>query len=101
MLDPSLGSKRCDVAELPESLALVPVVNIHPGPLQPRTTVSVELVPQLADSKQAGRHEPLFEVEPVPMQPGHYQIACGVQRWLALKEAAGRSSRGSEPVRGW
>ncbi len=61
--------------------------NIHPGPLQPRTTTSVELVHQLADSMRAGRHEPLLEVEALPGRPGHYQIVCGEQRWRASKEA--------------
>ncbi len=74
-------------AGLPESLALVPVENIHPGPLQPRTTVSLELVHRLADSMRSGRHEPLLEVEPAPLQPGHYRIVCGEQRWRAAKEA--------------
>src|SRR5579859_4608669 len=75
-------------AELTEGLALVPVENIHPGPLQPRTTTgSIDLIHQLADSMGAGRHEPLLEVEYSPLRPGYYQIVCGEQRWRAAKEA--------------
>jgi len=74
-------------SDLPASLALVPVENIHPGPLQPRTTVSVELVRELAASMRSGRHEPLLEVEPSPIERGHYQVVCGEQRWRAAKEA--------------
>jgi len=75
-------------AELTEGLALVPVENIHPGPLQPRTTTgSIDLIHQLADSMRAGRHEPLLEVEYSPLRPGYYQIVCGEQRWRAAKEA--------------
>lgn len=72
---------------LPGGLVLVPVDRVHPGPLQPRTTVSVELVHQLADSMRAGRHEPLLDVERSPLRPGNYQIVCGEQRWRAAKEA--------------
>ncbi len=72
---------------LPDGLAMVPVENIHPAPLQPRTTVSVELVKKLAASMRAGRHDPLLDVEPTAMAPGHYQIVCGEQRWRAAKEA--------------
>ncbi|MHB8685953.1 MAG: ParB/RepB/Spo0J family partition protein [Candidatus Dormibacteraceae bacterium] len=74
-------------APLPEGLALVAVENIHPGPLQPRTTISIELIHQLADSMRAGRHQPLLEVERSPLRPGQYQIVCGEQRWRAAKEA--------------
>lgn len=72
---------------LPDGLAVVPVEHVHPGPLQPRTTGSIELVHQLADSMRAGRHEPLLDVEPSPLRPGHFQIVCGEQRWRAAKEA--------------
>ena len=74
-------------AALPAGLAMVAVDNIHPCPLQPRTTVSVELVRRLADSIRAGRHQPLLEVEPAPDRRGHYEIVCGEQRWRAAKEA--------------
>ncbi len=76
-----------NAAALPEGLALVAVDQIHPCPVQPRATVSVELVKKLAESMRAGRHDPLLEVEPAPLQPGHYQIVCGEQRWRAAKEA--------------
>lgn len=72
---------------LPEGLALVPIEHIHPGPLQPRASVSVDLVHQMADSMRAGRHQPLLDVEPSASQPGHYQVVCGEQRWRAAKEA--------------
>jgi len=72
---------------LPEDLALVPVEHIHPAPLQPRTSVSVVLVQQLADSMRAGRHQALLDVEPSPSRKGHYQIVCGEQRWRAAREA--------------
>ena len=74
-------------AKLPDGLAMVAVDHIHAGPLQPRATVSVDLVHRLAESMREGRHEPLLEVEPAPIQPGHYQIVCGEQRWRAAKEA--------------
>lgn len=76
-----------NAAALPEGLALVAVDHIHPCPVQPRATVSVELVKKLAESMRAGRHDPLLEVEPALLQPGHYQIVCGEQRWRAAKEA--------------
>jgi len=72
---------------LPTDLAIVPVENVHPSPLQPRTSVSMDLVSKLAESMRAGRHDPLLEVEPVVERPGHYQIVCGEQRWRAAKAA--------------
>ena len=72
---------------LPGGLAMVAVDDIHPCPLQPRVTVSIELVRKLAESMRAGRHDPLLEVEPAPNRPGHYEIVCGEQRWRAAKEA--------------
>ncbi len=74
-------------AARPEGLALVSVDHIHPCPFQPRVNVSMDLVRKLAESMRAGRHEPLLEVEPAPLQPGHYQIVCGEQRWRAAREA--------------
>ena len=71
----------------PQGVVMVPVEHIHPGPLQPRTTVSMELVHQLAESMRAGRHEPLLDVERSPLRAGHYQIVCGEQRWRAAQEA--------------
>jgi ParB/RepB/Spo0J family partition protein len=73
--------------DLPAGLALVPMDHIHPGALQPRSTVSIDLVRQLAESMRAGRHEPLLDVEPSALHPGHFQIVCGEQRWRAAKEA--------------
>jgi ParB-like chromosome segregation protein Spo0J len=32
---------------------------------------------------EAGRHQPLLEVEPAPGERGRYQIVCGEQRWRA------------------
>jgi ParB family chromosome partitioning protein len=66
---------------------MVPIGRIHPSPLQPRTTVSLDLVAKLADSMRAGRHDPILEVEPLSDQAGHYQIVCGEQRWRAAREA--------------
>ncbi len=78
---------RANAVALPEGLALVPVDHIHADPLQPRVNVSVELVRRLAESMRAGRHDPLLEVEPAPLAPGHYQIVCGEQRWRAARQA--------------
>jgi ParB-like chromosome segregation protein Spo0J len=36
---------------------------------------------------QAGRHQPLLEVEPLEGQPERYQIVCGEQRWRAARQA--------------
>jgi ParB/RepB/Spo0J family partition protein len=83
-LDPSPA--KSPAAVLP-GLALVALENIHRAPCQPRTTTSLELVHQLADSMRAGRHEPLLEVESLAGRSGHYQIVCGEQRWRAAKEA--------------
>ncbi|MGH7487562.1 MAG: ParB/RepB/Spo0J family partition protein, partial [bacterium] len=74
-------------AEFPMGVAVVPLENIHPGRLQPRTTISAQLVRELAASMRGGRHDPLLEVEPAPQRPGHYQIVCGEQRWRAAREA--------------
>ncbi len=73
--------------KLPDGLAFIAIERIHPCSLQPRVTVSTDLVQKLAESMRAGRHDPLLEVEPVPLQPGDYQIVCGEQRWRAAKEA--------------
>ena len=72
---------------LPTGLAMVPIGKIHQSPLQPRTTVSLDLVARLANSMRAGRHDPILEVEPLSDRPGHYQIVCGEQRWRAAREA--------------
>jgi hypothetical protein len=72
---------------LPGDLALVPVDQIQPCPIQPRVNVSVDLVQQLSDSMRAGRHHPLVEVEPAPDAPGFHQIVCGEQRWRAARAA--------------
>lgn len=72
---------------LPDGLAMVSIERIHPSPLQPRTTVSMDLVSKLAQSMRAGRHDPVLEVEPAADRPGHYEIVCGEQRWRAAKEA--------------
>ncbi|MFI5284367.1 MAG: ParB/RepB/Spo0J family partition protein [Candidatus Dormibacterales bacterium] len=72
---------------LPAGLAMVPVENIHASSLQPRRTVSLDLVAKLAQSMRAGRHDPVLEVEPSATQPGHFEIVCGEQRWRAAKEA--------------
>jgi len=66
---------------------MVSVERVHPSPLQPRTTISMDLVSKMAQSMRAGRHEPVLEVEPLGTEPGHYQIVCGEQRWRAAKEA--------------
>jgi ParB/RepB/Spo0J family partition protein len=73
--------------QLPSGLALVAVDQIQPCPIQPRVNVSVELVDRLRASMEAGRHQPLLEVEPAPGKPGHYQIVCGEQRWRAAAAA--------------
>lgn len=75
------------VRPLPTDLAIVDVDVIHPCPLQPRLSPSIDLVRKLADSMRAGRHDPILEVEPSIDRPGHYQIVCGEQRWRAAKEA--------------
>jgi ParB-like nuclease domain len=72
---------------LPPGLALVPVDQIQPCPIQPRVNVSVDLVDKLSGSIKAGRHQPLLEVEPAPGHPSHFQIVCGEQRWRAAKAA--------------
>lgn len=72
---------------LPAGLALVPLDQIQPCPIQPRVNVSVELVDRLRASMEAGRHQPLLEVEPAPARPGRYQIVCGEQRWRAATAA--------------
>ncbi len=73
--------------ELPDGLAIVPVSAIQPCPIQPRVNISVELVRKLAASMQAGRHEPVLEVEPAPGKSDGYQIVCGEQRWRAARAA--------------
>ena len=72
---------------LPDDIALMPVDQIHPSPLQPRNSVSMDLVRKLAESMRAGRHLPILEVEPDQQDPVKYQIVCGEQRWRAAKEA--------------
>ena len=68
-------------------LITVPINSIVPNPLQPRVNVSVDLVRRLSSSMQAGRHEPLLEVERIPADPERFQILCGEQRWRAAREA--------------
>jgi len=81
----SRGGRALDPSTV--GLAMVPIDDIHPCLLQPRVSVSVDLVRKLADSMRAGRHDPVLEVETVPDRPGQYQIVCGEQRWRAAKEA--------------
>jgi len=68
-------------------LALVPIDLIERCPIQPRVNISVDLIDRLRVSMEAGRHQPLLEVEPAPGQPGRYQIVCGEQRWRAATAA--------------
>jgi ParB-like chromosome segregation protein Spo0J len=75
------------VSSLPPGLALVPLDLIDRCPIQPRVNVSVDLVDRLRASMEAGRHQPLLEVEPAPGKPGRYQIVCGEQRWRAATAA--------------
>jgi hypothetical protein len=70
-------------SSLPPGLALVSLDLIERCPIQPRVNVSVDLIDRLRVSMEAGRHQPLLEVEPAPGQPGRYQIVCGEQRWRA------------------
>jgi ParB-like chromosome segregation protein Spo0J len=74
-------------SSLPAGLALVRLELIDLCPIQPRVNVSVDLVDRLRASMEAGRHQPLLEVEPAPGKPGRYQIVCGEQRWRAAKAA--------------
>ncbi len=71
----------------PDGIVRLPIDLIEPCPIQPRINLSVELVERLSKSIQAGRHEPLLEVEPAPGHAGRYQIVCGEQRWRAAKNA--------------
>ena len=66
---------------------MVAIDNIQPCPIQPRVNVSVELIDRLRASMEAGRHQPLLEVEPAPGKRGRYQIVCGEQRWRAAVAA--------------
>jgi len=68
-------------------LRSVSVDSLTPCVLQPRLNISMRLVAELADSMEAGRHQPLIEVEPLADQPGRYQIVCGEQRWRAARQA--------------
>jgi hypothetical protein len=72
---------------LPPGLALVPIDLIETCPIQPRVNVSVDLIDRLRASMEAGRHQPLLEVEPAPGKSGRYQIVCGEQRWRAATAA--------------
>ncbi len=85
----TIGDKRLipNPTTLAANLALVPVAHVHPSPLQPRSSVSAELVAKMADSMRAGRHEPLLDVEPVRGRASHYRIVCGEQRWRAARAA--------------
>jgi len=71
----------------PDGIALLPIDDIEPCPIQPRVHISMELVEKLSASMQAGRHQPLLEVEPAPAKPDRYQIICGEQRWRAARAA--------------
>ena len=74
-------------SSLPSGLALVPIDLIERCRIQPRVNISVDLIDRLRVSMEAGRHQPLLEVEPAPGQPGRYQIVCGEQRWRAATAA--------------
>jgi hypothetical protein len=80
---PSLTS--CAVP--PYGLAVVPVYQIQPCPIQPRVNFSVDLIEHLSSPMKAGRHQPLLEVEPAPGAPGRYQIVGAEQRWRAARAA--------------
>jgi ParB-like chromosome segregation protein Spo0J len=72
---------------VPGGIALLPIVDIEPCPIQPRVNISMDLVDKLSASMKAGRHQPLLEVEPAMGTPGRYQIVCGEQRWRAARAA--------------
>ena len=78
--DPAPAGQQAD-------LRVVPLGHLVACPVQPRLNVSMRLVEQLAGSMEAGRHQPLLEVESLLEQPGRYQIVCGEQRWRAALQA--------------
>src|SRR6266536_689943 len=65
----------------------LPIGSIEPCPIQPRVTISIDLVAELARSIVEGRHEPVVEVEPIADRPDRYQLVCGEQRWRAARQA--------------
>jgi ParB-like chromosome segregation protein Spo0J len=71
----------------PDGIVRLPIDHIEPCPIQPRINLSVELIARLSESMQAGRHQPLLEVEPAAGDSGRYQIVCGEQRWRAARAA--------------
>ncbi len=66
---------------------MVALDSLEPCPVQPRINHSMRLIDQLADSMEAGRHQPLLEVEPLQEESDRYQIVCGEQRWRAARQA--------------
>ena len=75
-----------------QELALVPLDQIQPCPIQPRVNFSARLIEELASAMRDGRHQPLLEVEPAPSNPSRYQIVCGEQRWRAARSAGLRQA---------
>ena len=87
-----LGTSGMTLSALPDGLVVVAVDQVHPGPLQPRTRVSTELVHQVADSMRAGRHEPLL----AGSQPGLQvlvTIATRIGAWPSAPNGAARGPR--------
>jgi hypothetical protein len=66
---------------------VVSVDVLQPCAIQPRVNISVPLIEELVGSMQAGRHQPLLEVEPLDDHQERFQIVCGEQRWRAARQA--------------
>ncbi len=84
-LDALLGDNVKDVPSGDETVALLPLDDVEPGPYQPRTEIDPEALNELADSIRAQGI-----VQPIVVRPKAgrgYEIVAGERRWRAARIA--------------
>ena len=74
-------------AALQDTLRMLPIEALEPGPFQPRGGMDPDSLEELAASiREHGILQPIL-ARPKPGEPGHYQIVGGERRWRAAQVA--------------
>ncbi len=82
-----LGDMAVQAPAPPGSVRQLPLDLLEPNPFQPRTTIDLEALQELADSiKARGILQPLL-VRPHPTEQSRFQIIAGERRWRAAGAA--------------
>lgn len=78
-----LGEPAAPVGGSGESVRIMPLDLLEPGPFQPRGVIDKEALEELAASiRSRGILQPLL-ARPHPERAGHFQILAGERRWRA------------------